>query len=383
MSHSIGNETTVDRSDVNNDACADNLLLAEQLQLLERLKEARSGPDLAARSNEKQAEILANQDEIFKRIDFDAIKRYMAATPFVGSAFHSLTDPTSDSENGSRRSSTSRSRSLSRSRSRDSITPSSITTSRASRSFAVRGRSRTRKKLFTPEYLRTKSSSKTGSNRSITTRKRQNGHLHEKHHKLTTYFTPREKRRHPKNSVYDTESRRELEDHTPKYSTRSKYKYNRSGEPSFEGAETEFMDFSKKMMAYLRRRGIPNHFEEYYEHRALYEEMTTEEIVADREIYDIFTTCLGGTATVHTDKHSDTCSGHFVWIELVETFLKRSGARRTQVHEELDALEWKGSRAESLPQFFKKFNKLVEKFRAVGGHMDETTVVSKLSQVFV
>ena len=288
MSHSIGNETTVDRSDVNNDACADNLLLAEQMQALERLKEARSGYDRGTTHFERAKKIV-DQDAIFKLIDFDAIKRFMAATPFVGSASPLTFDPTDEkSENGSRSSSTSRSRSLSRSRSRDSITPSSSTTSRASRSFAVRGRSRTRKKLFTPEYLFcTKPSSKTGSNRSITTRKRQNGHLHEKHHKLTTYFNPREKRRHPKNSVYDSESRRELEDHTPKYSTRSKYKYNRSGEPRFEGAETEFMDFSKKMMAYLRRRGIPNQFEEYYEHRNLYEEMSLEEIVADREIYDI------------------------------------------------------------------------------------------------
>ena len=55
------------------------------------------------------------------------------------------------------------------------------------------------------------------------------------------------------------------------------------------------MDFAKSMMAYLRRRGIPNQFERYYEHRTLYEEMSTEEIVADREIYDIFTMCLGGT----------------------------------------------------------------------------------------
>ena len=111
--------------------------------------------------------------------------------------------------------------------------------------------------------------------------------------------------------------------------------------------------------------------------------MSQEEIAADREIYDIFTMCLGGTATVHTDKHRDTCSGHFVWIDLVEAFLKRSGARRTQVHEELEAIEWKGARAESLPQFFKKFNQMIAKFRAVGGQMDESTVVSKLSRLFV
>ena len=93
--------------------------------------------------------------------------------------------------------------------------------------------------------------------------------------------------------------------------------------------------------------------------------------------------CLGGTATVHTDKHSDTCSGYFVWIDLVEAFLKRSGARRTQVHEELEAVEWKGPRAENLQQFFKRFNQIVVKFRAVGGQLDESTVVSKLSRLFV
>ena len=153
MSHSIGNETTVDRSDVNNDACADNLLLAEQMQALERLKEARSGYDRGTTHFERAKKIV-DQDAIFKLIDFDAIKRFMAATPFVGSASPLTFDPTDEkSENGSRSSSTSRSRSLSRSRSRDSITPSSSTTSRASRSSAGRGRSRTRKKLFFPEDL--------------------------------------------------------------------------------------------------------------------------------------------------------------------------------------------------------------------------------------
>ena len=77
MSHSIiGNDAHVDRSDVNDDACADNLLLAQQLQVLERLKEARSGPDFEACSNEKQAEIIDDQEEILKHIDFDAIKRF-------------------------------------------------------------------------------------------------------------------------------------------------------------------------------------------------------------------------------------------------------------------------------------------------------------------
>ena len=144
-------------------------------------------------------------------------------------------------------------------------------------------------------------------------------------------------------------SRRELDDYIPRYTNSSKYKYGKYSEPTFNGAETKFFEFSKNLLAFLRRRGIPNHFEEYFETRELREDLSREEIAADREIYDLFTSSLVGTATAHTDKHRDTCSGHLVWVDLIETFLQRSGPRRTQVQEELSATSWGGPRSGSLP----------------------------------
>ena len=77
--------------------------------------------------------------------------------------------------------------------------------------------------------------------------------------------------------------------------------------------------------------------------------MSTEQIAADREIYDIFTSRLTGTASQHTDMHFETFSGHLVWKDLVDTFLKRSSARRIQLRGELQACTWQKDK-DSLPQ---------------------------------
>ena len=132
------------------------------------------------------------------------------------------------------------------------------------------------------------------------------------------------------------------------------------------------------MMSFLRRKCIPNEFEKYFTHRKLPSTMSTEKIAADREIYDIFTSRLTGTASQHTDTHFETCSGHLVWKDLVDTFLAHSSARRIQLRGELQACTWQKDK-DSLPQFFKKFNTLCIKLRSVKATLTDSELMENLA----
>ena len=212
--------------------------------------------------------------------------------------------------------------------------------SRSPRSYSHSSRHRSRRST-------TSSNRRSRSNNRYRSRSLSSDSLREDHldaFSPSTYFEPKGT---PKRLPFDTfssispakvldrQARQALDNYQAEYVAPNSYKHPRATEPDFDGNEINFIDFAKRMIAFLRRKKIPNYFEHYFLTRNLPTNMSMEHQAADREIYDIFTSRLTGSASSYTDAHLDTCSGHLVWADMVDTFLDQSGHRKAQVGKQL------------------------------------------------
>jgi hypothetical protein len=131
--------------------------------------------------------------------------------------------------------------------------------------------------------------------------------------------------------------------------------------------------------AYLRQRGIPNFFDVYMRNRSMPPRFNKERQAADREIYDLLTGWLNGTAFGIVRNHLDTRSGHLVWRDLVDKFLSQSRIRRQRLLSQVFAIQF-CPRKESIPQFFERFRCTATKFQATGGTISNRDMV--MSAIF-
>ena len=161
------------------------------------------------------------------------------------------------------------------------------------------------------------------------------------------------------------------------YTKSNKYKYGKPVTPEFNGAVEHVMDFIMDALAFVDIKGFPNSFSMYLMRRKLPVDFSEEQQAADHELYSLMQGWYKGTAKGLVTNHLMTRSGHLVWKDLVDKFLKQTPQMRAAVNLELSNISFKDDnhKLESVPQYFHRLRSLAIKLQAVGGQTDEQTLV--------
>ena len=170
--------------------------------------------------------------------------------------------------------------------------------------------------------------------------------------------------------IYDADAQDDIATYRARYQKERVYLNKPTVQPAFSGAEVDVIGFITNAVSYLGQRGIPNYILRYLLHRKYPANWSMERKAADRELYQLLSGWLTGTAKSGLITHLNSQSGHMVFQDIVDRFLERSSTRRTTIHTELYNISYKGTRSESLPQFFTRFRNLSLKLQAVGGTID-------------
>ena len=172
----------------------------------------------------------------------------------------------------------------------------------------------------------------------------------------------------------------ELDLRDGEYMQRSAYKYGRPTQPTFTGSEATFIDFIRECIAWCRVKKVPNYLQHYLFQRVYPQDWSEEEVIADRELYGMFDSWLGGSAKSFTMNRLQLQSGHLVFADLIEKFLARSPQKKQQISMDLNNIQFQDEsiravKTETIPQFFTRARTLQFRFLCIGGECSEDTLV--------
>jgi hypothetical protein len=111
------------------------------------------------------------------------------------------------------------------------------------------------------------------------------------------------------------------------------------------------MDFIMDALAFVDIKGFPASFSKYLMKRKLPVDFSGEQQAADHELYSLMQGWFKGTAKGLVTNHLMTRSGHLVWKDLVDKFLKRTPQMRAAANLELSNISFKDDnhKLESVP----------------------------------